>query len=312
MTGTEIVSGWTQAARTRARGSTLFPHLALLLTILAWSANATFVKVGVTHVRPLAFTTARFAVGALVLALFALLAGRRLNQRPPWKLLIAASMSGFVLNQLTFTFALSLSTVVDVSLIVGLSPLLAAIVLFAAVTRRRPAPRRMAGLLLGFAGVVLVIAAGARGGGVSLLGDLVALGTPLTWAVYMVVSDQAAKRSDAIVFTTWCVVAAFLVFLPAAGVQALHGHDDWIPALPSIAYSGVVATGLAYALYAWALPRVGVTETSMYTYVQPVCGVAIGALFLHEAVGEAQVLGGAAILVAAYLGSWSRARPVHE
>ena len=53
-----------------------------------------------------------------------------------------------MLNQLTFTFALSLSTVVDVSLIVGLSPLLAAIVLFAAVTRRRPAPRRMAGLLL--------------------------------------------------------------------------------------------------------------------------------------------------------------------
>jgi len=92
VTGTEIVSGWTQAARTRARGSTLFPHLALLLTILAWSANATFVKVGVTHVRPLAFTIARFAVGSLVLALFALLAGRRLNQRPPRKLLIAASM----------------------------------------------------------------------------------------------------------------------------------------------------------------------------------------------------------------------------
>jgi drug/metabolite transporter (DMT)-like permease len=50
----------------------------------------------------------------------------------------------------------------------------------------------------------------------------------------------------------------------------------------------------------------------MYTYVQPVCGVAIGALFLHEAVGAAQVVGGAAILLAAYLGSWSRARPVQE
>jgi drug/metabolite transporter (DMT)-like permease len=270
------------------------------------------VKVGVANVRPIPFTTARFAVGSIVLALLAVLSGRRLNQRPPWKLLIAASLSGFVLNQLTFTFGLRLSTVVDVSLIVGLSPILAAIVLFAAVSRRRPPARRMAGLLLGFAGVVLVVAAGARAGGVSVLGDLVALGTPLTWAVYLVVSERAAQRTDAVVFTTWCVVASTLVFLPLAGAQALQAPDNWIPALPSIAYSGVVATGVAYGLYAWALPRVGVTETSMYTYLQPVCGVAIGALFLHEAVGLPQVVGGAAILVAAYLGSWSGARPVAE
>jgi drug/metabolite transporter (DMT)-like permease len=312
VTGIDIVSGWTQAARTRARGSSLFPHLALLLTILLWSANATFVKIGVTHVRPIPFTTARFAVGALVLALVAIVSGRRLNQRPPWKLLVAASLSGFVLNQLAFTIGLRLSTVVDVSLIVGLAPILAAILLFATVTRRRPPARRMAGLLLGFGGVVLVVAAGSRSGAVSVLGDLVALGTPLTWAVYMIVADHAAKRSDTIVFTTWCVVASTLVFLPLAGVQALQGQDDWIPALPSILYSGVVATGLAYGLYAWALPRVGVTETSMYTYVQPVLGVAIGAFFLREAVGLPQIVGGAAILVAAYLGSWSRARPVQE
>jgi len=43
-----------------------------------------------------------------------------------------------------------------------------------------------------------------------------------------------------------------------------------------------------------------------------VLGVAIGAYFLREAVGLAQMVGGAAILVAAYLGSWSRARPVQE
>jgi drug/metabolite transporter (DMT)-like permease len=312
VTAIDLVSGWTAAAHTRARGSSLFPHLALLLTILLWSANATFVKVGVTHVRPIAFTTARFALGALVLALFAIVSGRRLNQRPPWKLLVMASVFGFILNQLTFTFGLRLSTVVDVSLIVGLAPILAAIVLFATVTRRRLPARRLAGLLLGFAGIVLVVAAGARSGGGSLLGDLVALGTPLSWAVYMVVADQAAKRSDVIVFTTWCVVASALAFLPLAAVEALRGYDDWIPALPSIAYSGIAATGIAYALYAWALPRVGVTETSMYTYVQPVCGVAAGAVFLHEAVGLPQIAGGAAILVAAYLGSWSRARPVPE
>lgn len=307
MTAIEVVTGWTRGARRRARGS-VASHAALLVTILLWSANAAFVKVGVANVRPIPFTTARFAVGAAVLALFAILSRRDLRRRPPFRLLAAAALFGFVLNQLTFTYGVHLSTAVDVSLIVGLSPIMTAIVLYAAVSQRRPPARRLLGLGLGFAGIVLVVLAGARAGGGSALGDLIALGTPLTWAIYLVIANEAARRSEAVVFTTWCVAFSVLVFLPMAAVQATQGADDWIPALPSILYSGVMATGVAYALYSWALPRIGVTETSMYTYLQPVCGVAIGAIFLHEAVGPLQVVGGAAILLAAYLGSWSRVK----
>jgi drug/metabolite transporter (DMT)-like permease len=302
-----VVSGWTQAAGRHAQRPAVSSHLALTLTIVLWSANAAIVKVGVANVRPIPFTTARFAVGALVLAILAVISGRDLRRPPPLKLVAGGALFGFVLNQLTFTYGVHLSTAVDVSLIVGLSPIMAAIVLYAAVSRRRPPARRVAGLLLGFAGVVLVVAAGARAGGGSALGDLIALGTPLTWAVYIVIASEAAKRTDPVVFTTWCLVVSILVFLPMAAVQATQGADAWIPALPAIAYSGIAATGVAYALYSWALPRVGVTETSMYTYVQPVMGVAIGAVFLHEVVGPLQVVGGAAILLAAYLGSWSRA-----
>jgi drug/metabolite transporter (DMT)-like permease len=160
--------------------------------------------------------------------------------------------------------------------------------------------------------VVLVVAAGARAGAGSALGDLIALGTPLSWAIYLVIANAAAKHTDAVVFTTWSLVAATLVFLPMALAQATQGSDHWVAALPAVAYSGVFATGLAYALYSWALPRVGITETSMYTYLQPVLGVAIAAVFLHEAVGPLQVLGGAAILLAAYLGCWSRTPEPHK
>jgi drug/metabolite transporter (DMT)-like permease len=189
VTAIEVVTGWTRAAGRRARGS-VGSHAALLAAVLLWSANAAFVKVGVANVRPIPFTTARFAVGA----------------------------------------------------------------------------------------------------------------------IYLVIANEAGKRTEAVVFTTWCVAVAMLVFLPMAAVQATQGPDDWAPALPAILYSGVLATAVAYALYSWALPRVGVTETSMYTYLQPVCGVAIGAIFLHEPVGPLEVVGGAAILLAAYLGSWSRVK----
>jgi drug/metabolite transporter (DMT)-like permease len=126
-TAIEMVSGWTRAARRRARGS-VASHAALLATILLWSANGAVLKVGVTNVRPIPFTAARFAVAALVMTLFAVLSGRDLRRRPPLKLLSASVLFGYVLNQLTFTYGLRLSTVVDVSLIVGLSPIMAALV----------------------------------------------------------------------------------------------------------------------------------------------------------------------------------------
>jgi drug/metabolite transporter (DMT)-like permease len=301
-------TSWAAEARTRARQSLLVPHLALLVTIVVWSANATVLKIGLAHVRPIPFVAARFVIGAAFLALLAIATRRELRRVPPLRLLVPAALSGIIGNQLGFTFGVQLSTAVDASIIMGASPIFAAIVLFL-VSGRQPPPRRLLGLGIGFLGLLLVVAAGARGGGGSLAGNAIAVLAPTSWGAYLVVAARANRTTNALVFLTWTTLFAVVLLVPMAVVEtSLTGSNDWLPAIPAILYSGLVATGLAYALYFWALPRVGVTETAVYTYLQPLLGALMAAFFLHEAFGPLQVVGAVAILLAAYLGSWSRVR----
>lgn len=297
------------APAARARAGLLLPHLGLLTTMVVWAAHATVMKIALRSVGPLALSSARFAIGALALIAIGLASGQPLRRRPPLRLLLPATMFGLVLNPLGFTLGLHLSTAVDLSVIMGLAPIAAAGLLFA-VARRPLPPRRLAGLVLGFAGLVLVVAATAHrdaGTGRALLGDLLGLIAPLSWAAYILIAARAARSSSAIVFMAWSMVLAQVVLLPLMLAEAGRQHEAWQAALPWLAASGVIATGAGYGVYFWALPRLGVAETAVYTYLQPLLGAAAGALFLGEALGPWQVAGAAAIVGAAYLGTWSRA-----
>lgn len=289
--------------------SLLVPHLGLLAVVIVWSAQATILKFGLRSVGPLGFTSLRFAIGGAVLLALGLATGERFRQRPPLRLLLPATVLGLVLNPLGFIIGVRLSTAVDVSVIMGLTPIAAAVLLL--ILARRPIPpRRLAGVVLGFAGLVAVVAATAHAGpsgSLALLGDLVALVSPICWAGYILVAARAARHSSAVVFLTWSTLLAEVVLLPLLLFEAAHQPERWLGAVPWLVLSGVVATGAGYAVYFWALPRVGVTETAVYMYIQPLLGALIGAFFLGEPFGPWQVGGAVAIIAAAYLGSWSRA-----
>lgn len=294
-------------ARERANASGLAPHLALATCILIWSANATVLKVGLEHVRVVPFTAARFAIAGVVLLALSTFQLRSVPRPPRPALLIPAAILGIVLNQLAFAGGLSLTTAVDVSLIQGLAPLFTALVLIAWSRASVPAVQWLA-LALGLVGTIAVVAtAGAGRGGASLVGDLITVGAPASWAVYLVLVDREGSRTPNTHLTPWSLLLGAAILLPLSLLAAGPGHDDWGPAIPSLLYSSLLATAAAWTLYFWALPRVGVTSTAIYTYLQPALGAFFGAVFLQEAVGPGQMVGAVLILLAAYLGSWRRA-----
>jgi drug/metabolite transporter (DMT)-like permease len=275
--------------------------------ILIWSGNAVVVKLGLQHVRPVPFTTARFLVGGLVILAVALARGHQVTRIPRLRILLPAALLGIVLNQLAFTYGVRLTTAVDVSLLMGLSPIITGILLVL-VARKRLPWRTIVALALGFVGLMLVVLATARGGtGGSLVGDLITLGAPTAWAGYLLIVAGEARRIPATVMTPWIMLTGLMVLLPLAAVDLARSSDDWLSALWPLAYAAILATGVAYTAYFWAIPRLGVTGTAIYTYMQPAVGAAAGALFLHEGFGLLQALGALGILAAAYLGSWNQA-----
>jgi drug/metabolite transporter (DMT)-like permease len=304
----------TLVRRQRVAQSGLAPHLALAACILIWSANATVLKVGLEHVRVVPFTAARFLIGGAVLLAISSLGARAVPRPPRATLLVPAALLGVVINQLAFAGGLSITTAVDVSLIQGLAPLFTALVLVGWTRAQVPAVQWVA-LALGLVGTLAVVAtAGAGRGGASLAGDVIAVGAPLSWAFYLVLIDRDGGRTPAGQLAPWSLLLGAAIMIPLAVFAGGPGRDDWLPALPSLLYSALLATALTWTLYFWALPRVGVTGTAIYTYLQPALGAFFGAAFLKEAVGYGQLAGAVLILLAAYLGTWRQAlrrpRPV--
>ena len=267
-----------------------------MLVLVIWALNGVVLKTALEHVRPVSLTTARMLIAGLFMLGLALLRRRHPFPPPDLRVLVPA-----VLNQIAFTTALHLSTVVDVQLIIGLGPILT-VLFFSLWTRKLPGPHALVALGLGLAGVLLVVLASGRGQGGSLLGDLVGLITPATWGLYLLISNEAGKRFQAGLFTTWTLLVAVVILAPLTLLQP-PGTDDWLPALPALAYASFVATGIGYALFFWAIPRLGVTAGAIYMYLQPPLGALAGAVVLREHFGLLQAVGAAAILAAAYLGS---------
>jgi drug/metabolite transporter (DMT)-like permease len=173
------------------------------------------------------------------------------------------------------------------------APLFGALVAFVWL-RERLAPIRVAGLVVGFAGVLVLVwgrlSFTRDGGGWAVLAGLTA-------SVLYGISANYTKRRlsavDPLVIATGSLIAATVLLLPGLGVwpAAPTERQGWV----SASACDFVA-GIAYILYFRLLSRIGPLKALAVTYLIPAFGVLWGYLFLHEPITASMVLGCAVIL----------------
>jgi drug/metabolite transporter (DMT)-like permease len=298
----------SQAARASLARERRLAELGVMATVVIWSANFVVVKAAVDALGPLTFTAMRFVVATIVL--FLLVRFRSGPARPPWRValvLVALGMLGFGAYQVIWSVGLTMITAGDSALLIAASPVL--VVLLAGIVGmdRLTAPK-VAGALIAFGGVAIVIGAGQELSlGASLLGDLLTLGAAVCWAVYTVAGTRMLRQVDPLQATAWAVLGGTLVLVPL-GIRevAVAGMPEIGPAaVLGILYSGSLAAGIANVFVFNAIRHVGPSRVTVTQFLVPAGAVLLGALFLAEPVGPAQVLGGAVIV----LGVWLTRRP---
>jgi drug/metabolite transporter (DMT)-like permease len=300
------VSGGARGLPASARARRL-AEIGLLVTVLIWSANFVIVKASIGALGPFTFTGSRYLVAAVTLLL--ILWRRQGSVRPPAGLaaLIGLGLIGFGGYQVLWTTGLTQISAGDSALLIAASPVLVALLAAAVGMDRLTAPK-LAGALIAFAGVAVVIGGSqALSLGSSLVGDVLTLGAAVLWAVYTVGASRVVRRIDPLQATTWTVIGGACLLVPLGIAEAAtRPPAEVTPAvLVAILYSGALAAGISNVFVINAIRSVGPTRATAMQFLVPAGAVVLGAVFLAEPVGLPQVIGGAVIV----LGVWLTRRP---
>lgn len=248
----------------------------------------------------------RFGIAAVVLA--ALLSLLRRSLRPAggewWRLAVLGS-AGYGTESTFFFLALGRGTAAAVTLLFFTYPVWVT-TMSALLGRGLPGWIVGGALAAAVAGAALVV---ASGGGLDIApaGIAFALGSSLTFALYLLGAEAWASRTSPLVSAMWvsgaASVALALFSLLGGAERFPQGGGEWI----RVASMGLLTAG-AFGLLFLGLRRVGAVRTAIIAALEPVVAALMAATILHEPLRPGVVAGGMLILAAAVTASVVRGR----
>ena len=259
----------------------------LLALAVIWGGSFFFVEIAVRSVAPLTLVLIRVALASAFLWIFLIARGERLAMPPgaAWSFLVLALLNNvvpftmFVWAQETITSGLA-------SILNATTPIWGVIVAHACTADEKATPAKIAGVLLGFGGVALMIGPDFLGQiGTGVLAQLACLAATLCYALAGVWARRFRVMGvPPVAVATGQLTASALVMLPLV----LLFEPPWRAAAPSPeAWMALVAlalfcTSLAYILYFRLISSAGATNSLLVTFLIPITAILLGVLILHE------------------------------
>jgi drug/metabolite transporter (DMT)-like permease len=278
------------------------PARRVLLQYLAlatvWGASFLFIKVGLEGLSPAQIVLGRLTTGALALVLVSLLTRRALpRDAVVWGHMFVVALLLCVVPFLLFCWAETRISSGLASIYNATTPLMTMLVALAALPSERPTRARLLGLLVGFAGVLLVLGPWGFSGrgetGGALAGQLACLGATAcygTATVYLRRFVSPRGLPAVTVATVQVGLGALVMLLVAPFVAATPVHLT-PRVVASVLTLGALGTGMAYVWLTNIVMGWGATNASTVTYLTPLVGVVLGVLLLGETLTWNQPLG---------------------
>ncbi len=233
---------------------------------------------------------------------FGKLAERPRFERKEWNWVFTASALGVPVQYLMQFKGLSLTTVSNASLMVGMLPILLAIaaVLFAGEQLHFGGWLALASSTFGAALIALSSREASDGSHPSMRGDLLVVLSMFAAIGWILISKRLMRRHSpvmvtAIIFWTGTALLAVVV-VTTSGVPSLHySARAWI----AVAEQGLFATASTTVLWNWGLKRVPASRAGIFVNLEPLIGAILGVSLLHEDLGIMALAGGGLIIVGA-------------
>lgn len=278
----------------------------LLACSMLWSTSFLFIKLS-GDVNPFVLAAMRGLVGASALVLW--FATQAKSVRPDngqwhhW--VVLGALNGWIPNVLV-AHALTQIGTAPAAMIQASGPLIVAVLSHLLFADERLTSRRFAGVLVGFAGMgILIGPAALPDSGIGAWGALTMVATALSYAtanLYVRSIRHADPARLALGQQICSGIPATALALVVAGPSAFATVPDSAASLLAL---GIVSTALPILLFMRLIRRAGPTRASMVGYLQPVWTAVLAVLFLNESIGLRELAGGAVVLTGVALVSLS-------
>jgi drug/metabolite transporter (DMT)-like permease len=304
----------THAARLAERS--WLPLAAAAVTMVLWASAFVVIRALSGALDPGPLAVGRLLVGSLVLTGVALLRpGRgpfRIPRGRPLMLIIAYGVLWFGVYTIAVNAAGRYLDAGTSAMIVNLAPVIVAVL--AGLFLGEGFPRQlMIGLLIAFAGVV-IIASASRTGQVDPRGVALALAAAGLYAIGVLLQKQALATVDPVTVTWLGALAGTVATLPFLGSLVAQLRAESWTVTAGVVYLGIFPTAMAFLLWSYALARTSAGRMAASSYVVPGIAVLLSWWFLAEVPAPIALLGGAVSLVGVALtrlpsGRGHRSRP---
>ncbi len=276
---------------------------------LIWGVPYLFIKVAVDDgVSPVFLSFARIAIGAAVLLALAWRAGVLAQVRGRWRWIAV-----YAVVEITLPFPLIAAGEQYVSssltaILIASVPLIVAVLAIRFDAAERATGLRLLGLLIGFAGVIVLVGIDVAGDGDELLGAaLILLASCGYAAAPMILKRKLAGVDARAAMGASLLVASILLTIPAAFTAPSEAPTT--DAVLSIVILGLICTALALVVFQFLILEVGPGRALVITYLNPVVAVFLGVLILDESLGAGAVAGLLLILAGSWLSTDGRMPP---
>ena len=274
---------------------------ATLLALAAiWGGAFFFISVAVSEVAPLTYVWVRLSIAAVALWLYLWWRGTSVGlPRKVWGAIIVLTLFNNVIPFILFGWGQTQIASGLAAILNATTPIWGVLVAHLFTRDEKMTPRKIAGVLIGFAGVAVLVGPALLGSlGNNVLAQLACITASLCYALAGVWARRfKAMQLSPLSVSTGQLTAGAVIMLPVA----LLVDRPWLAAAPSLgAIAAIVAlalvcTSFAYILYFRLIDSSGATNALLVTLLVPPVAILLGALFLSEVIHPRDIAGMALI-----------------
>ena len=269
-----------------------------------WGASFLLIALGLEAMPPGVVTFARVGFGAATLAVVAP-APVKFDAADRYRLIVMSILwvgIPFTLLPIAEQYINSAVT----GLLNGATPIVAAGIA-AIFLRRPPHPWQLVGIVVGFVGIALISLPSLGEGANQAAGVVMVLFATICYGISINIAPPLQQKYGSLNVMARMLALATIWTAPLGLAGLGEVRFEWVPWL-AVAALGIVGTGLAFAMMATMVRRVGATRASLIAYLLPVVALVLGVLVNGDRVAPIALMGVVLILGGAALASRSKQR----